>query len=843
MAEYKLRIVIEGEDKASGALGGVANSLQRIGEFATGGVIAHGITKGIGGLKNLFTGAIASAADFEQTLNFMQQVLSATDEQMGVLTQQALDLGRETVFSTVEAAQGQLELAKAGMTVQQTFDAMPGVLALAAAGQIEVADAATVASNAINAYQLDAGEMTRVADLFSAAANASSVDIVDLAYSQRMASAVAASYGMSIEDVTTALAIMGNYGLKNSDAGTSLKQMLLSLTGPTQKASDAMGELGIVIYDAEGKMRPFEAILANLGFVAQKLDEETRNAAFSTIFGSDAVRAANILIAAGSKGWDDMAEKVNQYGAAQQLAEAQTRGMSGALEYFKGTWESMTVEGATPLLAGLSDAIRNIADIMSSPEIMDGIRTFAAQAGAILELTVQQFFGAFTAAGGGWEGVRAGLEAVIGMGFEEIPGKLREAMLSGLKNLGADLWTSISTGASEWATTQFESIRATLSEKMAGIWPGLQAALPLLMDTLFPAPDWITNIGNYLKWPELPEWMTNIGEHLKWPGVPEWMTNIADNLKWPGVPDWITNIGDNLTWPGVPDWITNIGEHLKWPGVPEWMTNIKENFKWPEITVPPWLGKLFGGSQEVEEVTLAEGASELTGVVAVVDGFLVGEGVKLESAVTVTSLVPVEGLTLEVAGVTVTKSAVQKVMERSGVPEMEGGEGESVPTIENPLAGFTWHWPPLPEFTWPSLPTWTWPEIAMPSWLWPDIPRPNWIGDMSVPRPGWLGELLAWSPIVTVRSGGSPSAPAFNNVGLNAAGTSYWRGGLTWVGERGAELVNLPRGTAIYSAAQSRNMALAGAGVTVNVTANVANDLDVQSLAYRIADVISRRRR
>lgn len=172
-----------------------------------------------------------------------------------------------------------------------------------------------------------------------------------------------------------------------------------------------------------------------------------------------------------------------------------------------------------------------------------------------------------------------------------------------------------------------------------------------------------------------------------------------------------------------------------------------------------------------------------------------------------------------------------------------GEELNQKQTIENPLANFNWHWPELPEFKWPVLPTWTWPEIAMPSWLWPDIPRPNWIGDMSVPRPGWLGELLAWSPIVTVRSGGSPSAPAFNNVGLNAAGTSYWRGGLTWVGERGAELVNLPRGTAIYSAAQSRNMALAGAGVTVNVTANVANDLDVQSLAYRIADVISRRRR
>ena len=116
--------------------------------------------------------------------------------------------------------------------------------------------------------------------------------------------------------------------------------------------------------------------------------------------------------------------------------------------------------------------------------------------------------------------------------------------------------SGIAEGVTDFLTEGDSKNRWVLLSRPLGM---LFAALPLLMDTLFPAPDWITNIGNYLKWPELPEWMTNIGEHLKWPGVPEWMTNIADNLKWPGVPDWITNIGDNLTWPGVPDWITNIG--------------------------------------------------------------------------------------------------------------------------------------------------------------------------------------------------------------------------------------------------------------------------------------------
>lgn len=758
MAEYKLRIVIEGEDKASGALGGVANSLQRIGEFAAGGVIAHGITKGIGGLKNLFTGAIASAADFEQTLNFMQQVFSATDEQMAMLTEQALQLGRETVFSSVEAAQGQVELAKAGMSVQQTFDAMPGVLSLAAAGQIGIADAAVVASNAINAYQLEANEMLRVADLYAAAANASSVDIADLAMSQRMASAVAASYGISIEDVTTALAIMGNYGLRNSDAGTSLKQMLMSLFAPTEKAAGVMEEMGINIYDATGAARPFVSILEDLYAATASISDQEKAASFDTIFGSDAVRAANILIEAGTEGWASMAEQVNQYGAAQQLAEAQTRGLAGALEYFKGTWESMTVEGATPLLAGLSDAIRNIADIMSSPEIMDGIRTFAAQAGAVLELTVSQFFGAFSTAGGGFAGIQAGLEAVIGMSFEEIPGKLRAAMIAGLKGIGQELWTSISTGISTWATTQFAQIKTQLGQQLSQLWTGMQAALPMLVGALFPQPAWLDKLTSW-SWPEF--------------SMPSWLTNLF-NWDWPYLQ--IPSLFREWTWPTLtmPEWLTGLFSWT-WPtlSMPEWITNLMD-WKWPTLTMPSWVNRLWGRDEKRDETQ------------------------------------PVEQ------------------------------------TIENPLANFNWHWPELPEFAWPTLPAWVWPEIAMPSWLWPDIPKPGWIDSLQVPRPSWLGELLAWSPIVTVRSGGATAAPpGMGMVPMQATGTRYWRGGVTMVGEHGPELVALPRGAAVYSAAQSRNLlaAAASGGPSVNVTAHVYNDLDVQSLAYRVADVISRRRR
>jgi len=155
------------------------------------------------------------------------------------------------------------------------------------------------------------------------------------------------------------------------------------------------------------------------------------------------------------------------------------------------------------------------------------------------------------------------------------------------------------------------------------------------------------------------------------------------------------------------------------------------------------------------------------------------------------------------------------------------------------LNSFSFSWPSLPEWVWPAYPAWRWPSL--PRWVWPSIPRPSWIGDLQLPRPGWLGELLAWSPVVTVRGGMGATGPAVP-VGANAAGTPYWRGGLSLVGEEGPELVNLPRGAAVFSADETRAMLEQPAPVTVNVSvAKLAGDLDEEALAYRIAGMIRRR--
>lgn len=316
-------------------------------------------------LAGLGAASLRTAANFEKAGNKMEAITGANAKEMEALRRKALQLGKDTSFSAGEAMTGMLELGKAGVEVNEIYDGISGTMLLAAAADIEVGTAAEIAANALNVFGLQGKDVTRVADMLAATANSSSVEIGDLADSLNMVGAVAAAAGIPIEDVNTALGILGNQGMKGSDAGTSLKQMLLSLQAPSKKAAELMSELGIQVYDAEGNMRDMRSIIGSLAVATEGLTQEERDFALATIFGSDAVRAANILIAEGTPEWDKMAAKVNEAGAAQKAADANMRGLAGAVEYFKGTMDSLMIDTATPWLDTLSQMIRGAADLIA----------------------------------------------------------------------------------------------------------------------------------------------------------------------------------------------------------------------------------------------------------------------------------------------------------------------------------------------------------------------------------------------------------------------------------------------------------------------------------------------
>lgn len=383
-AELQVRISADTRE-AERALQSVSDRLGSFGKDAAkiGGLLTLGVTAPLAGVAHQ---ALSTAMSYQSALNLMQAVSGATAEQMQQVSERAKELGADMSLpatSAADAARAMTELAKAGLSVEQSMAAAKGVLQLAAAGGLSEAAAAEIAANALNAFSLSGERATDVANLLAAAANASSAEVFDVAASLRMASAVFASAGVPIEELVAAIGQMANAGIKGSDAGTSLKQMLLSLQAPSNKAKELMADLGITIYDAQGAMLPFPKIIEQFSTKLGGLSQEQRNAALATIFGSDAVRAANIVLMQGVDAHERMLQAVTRQGAAAELAGARMRGLAGALQGLQSQVETVLLEVAEPFLQTLEGWVRGLADLVPriselDPNLRNAALAFAA---------------------------------------------------------------------------------------------------------------------------------------------------------------------------------------------------------------------------------------------------------------------------------------------------------------------------------------------------------------------------------------------------------------------------------------------------------------------------------
>ena len=402
VAQMIVRIGADIADAQKG-LDTISGRLSNVGKEAakTGALLSAGVTAPLGLLAK---SALDTAMDYQSSLNMMQAVSGATSEQMQQVAKRAKELGADMTLpatSAGDAAKAMTELAKAGLSVDDTLGAAKGVLQLAAAGNLSEAQAAEIAANALNAFHLQGTEATRVADLLAAAANASSGEVTDMADSLKMSAAVFASSNVPIEELVASIGQMANAGIKGSDAGTSLKQMLLSLQAPTDKAQKLMDSLGINIYDAQGKMLPFGDIIGQFSGKLGNLTQEQRNQALATIFGSDAVRAANIVMMGGVDAHKQMLDAVTRQGAAADLAGARMKGLGGALEGLKSQVETVLLDVAEPFLATLEGWARTLADLVPKiSEIDPNLRNAALAFAAVLAAAgpAIAIFGALAAA-------------------------------------------------------------------------------------------------------------------------------------------------------------------------------------------------------------------------------------------------------------------------------------------------------------------------------------------------------------------------------------------------------------------------------------------------------------
>ncbi|MDP9353407.1 MAG: phage tail tape measure protein, partial [Chloroflexota bacterium] len=371
--------------------------------LAMGGVMATAFAgaKILGGVKS----AIGSAADYEQVMNLLQASSEATGQQMDKLGDLTKALGSDLTLpgtSASDAAEAMLELNKAGLSVGDTMGAAKGVLQLSAAAQIGNAEAAEITAKALNAFKLQGEDAGTVANLLAGGANESAASIEELGFGMQAAATSFYQGGQSVTDLTAAMSLMSNAGIAGSDAGTSLKTMMAALTPSTDKAKEAMDALGVKTTDAKGNFLPMREIIAQMSPALGKLSEAQRAAAIETIFGSDASRAASVVLAGGVEQWDKMTTAVSKSGNAQNMAAAQMKGWKGAIEGFKSVWDTLTMTLAKPMLGPLTAALNGLSGWISANQariegfftgIGERIRTMVAafQNGGISGLLTEMF--------------------------------------------------------------------------------------------------------------------------------------------------------------------------------------------------------------------------------------------------------------------------------------------------------------------------------------------------------------------------------------------------------------------------------------------------------------------
>lgn len=324
--------------------------------------------------------ATSMAAGFDDAMSQVQGALGGASTDMDGLRDLALQLGADTVFSATESAQAMVELAKGGLTEAQIKGgALAASMDLAAAGQLNLADAAATTVQMMGSFGLGAGDATRIANALAGAANASSADVSDLTQAMSQCSAQAALAGWSLEDTAAALALFADHGVKGSDAGTSLKTMLQRLAAPTDQAAEAIAAYGLNIRDSNGQMKDISGIADELTGKLGGLSDAERDAALQTIFGSDASRAAAILMQSGSEGLAKYIAATNDATAAETMANAQKGELSWALENMGGAVESASIAFGTalaPAITAVAGVIGNVAEAFAS--LPAGVQTSIA---------------------------------------------------------------------------------------------------------------------------------------------------------------------------------------------------------------------------------------------------------------------------------------------------------------------------------------------------------------------------------------------------------------------------------------------------------------------------------
>lgn len=332
-------------------------------------------------VAGLGTAAVTTAANFESSMSQVQATMGITKDSMSTVNGQSVNtmntlselakkMGSETAFSASECAEALNYLALAGYDTEQMCNTLPTVLNLAAAGGIDLASASDMVTDAMSALGMGVDEAETMVDQMAKTASSTNTSVAQLGEGILTIGATAKSVKGGTAELNTALGILANNGIKGAEGGTHLRNIILSLQNPTDKAADTMEALGLQVYDSQGNMRSMNDILGDLNKSMEGMTSEEKANIVSKIFNKTDLSSVNALLANTGDTWDDLQQSItNSGGAAQQMADTQLDNLQGQLTILKSALEGLAIsfgELLMPAIKSIVTAVQGFVDKLNS---------------------------------------------------------------------------------------------------------------------------------------------------------------------------------------------------------------------------------------------------------------------------------------------------------------------------------------------------------------------------------------------------------------------------------------------------------------------------------------------
>lgn len=356
---------------------------------ALANLVADGVRAAIDGFKNLAKSTFEVGTNFESSMSNVAALSGATGEELQKLENTAKEFGSSTVFSASEAADALGYMALAGWDAEQSTAALGGVLNLAAASGMDLAQASDMITDYLSAFGMEAKDAGKLADELAYAQANSNTTTEQLGEAFKNSAANLNAAGQDVETVTSLLAAMANQGLKGSEAGTALTAIMRDLTAKMKDGQITIGDTSIAVQDANGNYRDLTDILKDVDAATQGMGNAEKAAALKTTFTKDSIKGLNLILNDGVGKAAKFEESLRQSGgAAADMAETMNDNVSGSLKLLKSNIEDKMLkvfDAAAPRIKKAIDSLSRALDGLNWDAISDKVADFAETLGQVFE--------------------------------------------------------------------------------------------------------------------------------------------------------------------------------------------------------------------------------------------------------------------------------------------------------------------------------------------------------------------------------------------------------------------------------------------------------------------------